>query len=228
MTSVTRRLSAWYFVVPIVSIGLLAVIPFVHAAVRLRRRPVWTLAAIYGAVDVALLTLSGLAPTDGEGNATSATGEALLSVAAIGGLTTAVVACVQLSALRREVYGLPPSAAPPAHAPADPAVAEALAARARREEARKLAADDPALARDLLIGRPDLARSYDDGGLVDINNAPASAIASTCGIDQDSADRIVEARATRGGFSNVAEVLVLLELPTETWDRIRHRAIVLG
>lgn len=142
MSSVARRFSAWYFVVPIVSIGLLAVVPFVHAAVRLRRRPAWTLAAIYGAVDVVLLTLSGLAPTDGDGNATSATGEALLSVAAIGGLATA--------------------------------------------------------------------------------------IAGTCGIDQDSADRIIDARTTRGGFSNVAEVLVLLELPTEMWDRIRNRAIVLG
>ena len=42
----------------------------------------------------------------------------------------------------------------------------------RRKEARHLLASNPALARDLKIGRPDLPRDYDDGGLVDVSHVP--------------------------------------------------------
>ena len=33
------------------------------------------------------------------------------------------------------------------------------------------------LARELRIGRPDLPRQYDDGGLVDVNNVPVGVLA---------------------------------------------------
>jgi len=48
----------------------------------------------------------------------------------------------------------------------DPALAAAIACRQRRQQARQLLANDPGLARELRIGRPDLPRDYDDGGLV--------------------------------------------------------------
>jgi DNA uptake protein ComE-like DNA-binding protein len=82
------------------------------------------------------------------------------------------------------------------------------------------------LAQDLGGGRPDLGREYDDGGLVDIISAQAKDIATRCGIDLAQAEAIVELRDERGGFANVDEMLVLVDLPVSAWDRIRDRAII--
>jgi competence ComEA-like helix-hairpin-helix protein len=94
------------------------------------------------------------------------------------------------------------------------------------QQVRQLAASDPVLAQDLGVGRPDLGREYDDGGLVDINSAQAKDIATRCGIDLAQAEAIVELRDERGGFANVDEMLVLVDLPVSAWDRIRDRAII--
>ncbi|WP_460309016.1 hypothetical protein [Actinocorallia aurea] len=54
--------------------------------------------------------------------------------------------------------------------------AQALAIANMRRELRRQAreqARDLVLARDLCIGRPDLPRYYDDGGLIDVNHVPA-------------------------------------------------------
>ena len=50
-----------------------------------------------------------------------------------------------------------------------------------RREARRLQQDNPVLAQELKIGRPDLPRGYDDGGLVDVNHVPAAILASHLG-----------------------------------------------
>ncbi len=111
---------------------------------------------------------------------------------------------------------------------AEPAIKAALAARARRDEARKLAADDPLLARELHIGRSGVNSTYDDGGLVDLNSAPAEVIADTCGIPVDVAVTIVDARDDRGEpFANVDELFVMVSVPVSMWDRIRDRAVLL-
>jgi hypothetical protein len=112
---------------------------------------------------------------------------------------------------------------------ADPAVAAVLAARNRRAEARTLAARDPQMARELGIGRPDLpGRRYDDGGLVDLNNAPAQAIAAMCGIDLTVAGQIVEARAAGVPFLTVDDAFTMCDVPFPLWDRIRERGIVIA
>jgi hypothetical protein len=51
-----------------------------------------------------------------------------------------------------------------------------------RREARKLCQDNPVLAQELKIGRPDLPRDYDDGGLVDVNHVPAAILAARLGL----------------------------------------------
>jgi hypothetical protein len=43
---------SWYFVVTIASFGLLAWVPFTHAAGRLRRRSIAALAVLYAALAV--------------------------------------------------------------------------------------------------------------------------------------------------------------------------------
>ncbi|WP_258907271.1 hypothetical protein [Actinokineospora sp. UTMC 2448] len=138
-------------------------------------------------------------------------------------ISVVVAACFQLRTLRREVYGLPPGPGDPAPAPIDPAVAQVLAARRRREEARALADQDPLMARELGIGRPDLGLAYDDGGLVDLGSAPADTIARVLGLTGPEADRVV---AAQGRFAGVDEMLVLVDLPIGAWDRIRDRGVV--
>jgi hypothetical protein len=92
------------------------------------------------------------------------------------------------------------------------AVAAALTARERRERAREIIASDPALARELRIGRPDLPRQFDDGGLVDVNYVPAPVLVDRLGLSQEAA-RVAEARARLGRFSSPAELAVYAELP---------------
>lgn len=132
------------------------------------------------------------------------------------------VACVQQVKLRREILGLVPGGRP---AGSDAALAAALAARERRAEARKLALSDPLIARDLRVGRPDLQRNYDDGGLVDLNNAPAAVIGAVCELDAATAEAIVEIRAAVDGFAAVDDVFTAV--PVAAWDRVRDRAVVL-
>ena len=211
---------AWYFVVTILTAGFLAAVPFWHAANRLRRDDVRRWAAIYTVADAYLVMLMILTPprqADGSsGNST---------ISALGGFSVVlivVVACIQLRSLRRQVYGA--DAVRPVQG--DPAIARVLAMRARREESRRLHAQDPAMGRELGIGRPDLGRGYDDGGLVDVNSAPAEVIARICGIGQVHADAIVAGRSARGGsYFNLGELLVEVPLPQNVQDQLRERAI---
>ncbi|TNC24839.1 ComEA family DNA-binding protein [Amycolatopsis alkalitolerans] len=203
MTS--RYVGWWYLPVTILSAGLLAWVPVLHAAGVLSRRRLywWTLA--YAAAAVASV----------------AAGSAGAAIA----LVTIIAGSVHQLRLRRERIAAA-SAPPPAE---DPAVARALAARARRQQARELAARDPLLAKELHIGRPDLPGDYDDGGLVELNTAPAETLARRLGLDPAQAQSIVDARASFGGaFSAVDDVFAATELPLDTWDLIRDRAIILG
>jgi hypothetical protein len=221
-SAVARVGSRWYFVVTIATVGLFAWVPFVHAAVRLGRKPLYARAAVFGAAAAVMFTLLSLSPKDAAGKTVGTAGNLLTSVAVVLGLVVVAVACVQQAKLRREILR---------HVPGerldgpDPAVAAALAARERRTEARKLVAEEPLIARDLRIGRPDLVRDYDDGGLVDLNNAPAGVIASVCGLDAATAEAIVDIRTTVGGFSAVDDVSTVV--PFTALDRVRDRAVVL-
>ncbi|SDC27242.1 hypothetical protein [Actinokineospora iranica] len=220
---VIRRLgSLWYFAVVIASLGILAAVPFVHAAVRLRRRSVWALAAVYGVLDALVFGYAMVQGSKPDAPTTPLDAAVILTL-----LSMLVAACAQLGSLRREAYGLSranyPTIPPPA--PVDPAIAQVLAARTRRAQARHLVETDPLMARELHIGRPDLDTTYDDGGLVDLATAPAPVIAEVCGLTAEESDRIA---AARGTFTNIDELLVLTDLPVHTWDRIRDRAVIVG
>src|SRR6266540_3375984 len=145
--------------VPALSLGLLAAVPFVHAAVKLRGR------------------VFAVSPTQ------------------------------ELAA--------------------QPAMAAALAARQRREQARAVAARDPALARDLRIGRPDLPSEFDDGGLVDVNSVPAQVLVDRLGLSPTQAAQVVEARDRLGGFSGPEELTAFAELPEATVKVLGDRLLFL-
>ncbi|MGW5261815.1 ComEA family DNA-binding protein [Microbispora sp. NPDC004025] len=112
-------------------------------------------------------------------------------------------------AVRRQVFG---DATP--YAPGNEhALAIAQQRRALRQQARELAEHDPVMARELRIGRPDLPRQYDDGGLVDVNHAPASVIAGLPGLTPALADQIVRVRDQVGGFVSAEDVSAAASLP---------------
>lgn len=199
----------WYYLLVLVSFGILVPIPFAHAATRLRTPWSWGWAAVYTAAVGALVILPDPDP-----------GSNLKGGLIIG---LALVAMVHLTWVRSRVWPTPVAPAAP-----DPAVAAALGARSRREEARRIVERDPPLARDLRIGRPDLPREYDDGGLVDLNAATAAAIAASCEIDLELARRIVDSRGARGvPFASVEDAFTYTDIPVELWDRIRDRSVVL-
>ncbi|WIM97535.1 BTAD domain-containing putative transcriptional regulator [Actinoplanes oblitus] len=80
-------------------------------------------------------------------------------------------------------------------------------ARTRREMARRFAALDPAAAAQAGIGRPDLIRYLDDGGLVDLNNAPPEVLARVPGIGPAEAHRIGLDRHYTGPYRQPADLV---------------------
>ncbi|MGY1439786.1 helix-hairpin-helix domain-containing protein [Streptomyces reniochalinae] len=109
---------------------------------------------------------------------------------------------------------------------------EALAAQrdaqAAREAARALAASDPRQALELRIGRVDLGdRPFPDGGLVDVNNVPETALAEALHLPAPRAAEVARARGQLGGFSSVAELSVTTDLPPRHLDAVADRLIFL-
>ena len=80
-----------------------------------------------------------------------------------------------------------------------------------RQRALQLAQQNPALAREIGIGRPD-EHGAADAGLVDVNNASVSALMKLPGIDDRLATRIIEVRAEAGGFSSLEDLGAALDL----------------
>ncbi|WP_026414258.1 ComEA family DNA-binding protein [Actinomadura oligospora] len=99
--------------------------------------------------------------------------------------------------------------------------------RELRAEARRLCADDPALAHELRIGRPDLQGTYDDGGLVDVNHAPATVLGTLPGLTSELVDRIVAHRAEHGGFTSVEELSVDVDLPPSLGPKLKEYVVFL-
>jgi Helix-hairpin-helix motif len=95
-----------------------------------------------------------------------------------------------------------------------------------RRRARQLARQDPTLAREMGVGRPDLPGAA-DAGLVDVNNAPAAALVKLPGVDDALATRIVEARAQIGGFSSVEDLGIALDLAGDVVEDLRDSVIFL-
>lgn len=108
-----------------------------------------------------------------------------------------------------------------------PGVAEGLARRRLREQYRQLATSDPALAHSLGVGRPDLPRNLDDGGLLDLNAIPPDSLGSLAGLSADEVDRVVDARQRLGRFTSIDELAVYAELPDTTVVRLRECAVFL-
>jgi hypothetical protein len=205
-----RLATIMWALIPLLTLGLLAFVPFAHAAAKLQHRRLWLVAACYAVVTV------GLFGPLADASNTSDLGAALFTAA---WFALIVGSTVHALVLRRRVFS------PPA---VQPAMAAALADRELRQQARAIVAGDPALARELRIGRPDLLRQFNDGGLVDVNHVPNQVLAERLGLSPAEAARVVEARERLGGFSSAAELCAFAEVPDATIDPVQERLVFLA
>jgi hypothetical protein len=122
----------------------------------------------------------------------------------------------------------PPRPAPAPHLQNLPGVGQALARRQLRQQYQTLAADDPALAADIGVGRPDQPRQVDDGGLLDLNALDAAALQQHARLSAAEAACVVEVRQRMGRLSSVDELVVHGQLPFGTAERLREYAVFLS
>ena len=89
-----------------------------------------------------------------------------------------------------------------------------------RDQARQFASFDPERARNLGIGRPDLMRAFDDGGLVDVNHVPGNELARLPGISSEQAHGIVIDRLNRGPYAQPEDLVIRGVLPMRAVHRL--------
>lgn len=211
----------WYFVITILSAGLLAAVPFFHAASRLGRPDLRRIGAGMAGAALVGFAIFAAAPENRRGEATGWLSD-------VGGfllVAVMLVACLMLIGIRREVYPGPGGPAPVSRN--EGAMKGVQEARQRREEARRIAASDPMAARDLGIGRVGFQRAFDDGGLVELNYADAQQIASACQLPPAVAESVVAARSSLGRFQVVEDAISLGQVDEYHAVLVRDRGVVI-
>jgi hypothetical protein len=108
----------------------------------------------------------------------------------------------------------------------DRALTAARRNRQLRLDARRIVEDDLALAADLRIGRPDLPRTYVDGGLIDVNHVPEQFLISELDMQPSVAQEVVRVRVQRNGFSSADDMLIACDsLNPQRLEMLRDRLI---
>jgi len=197
-------------IIPLLTFGLGSPFSFIYAAARTRN---WRQPAAGAGYGLAYLGIFfGLF---GSGDAAAVALGMLLMI------TMWVTTSVHAFAIRKQVY---PRRTPRDRAN-DHAIEIARYRRALREQARALLAQDLALANELCIGRPDLPRAYDDGGLIDVNHVPAPTMALLPGMTEEIVARVIRVREESGGFVSAEELGIDADLSPDLVQRIREYAI---
>ena len=200
------RARAWMLLLA-VPFGLTTWAAFVYIGIR-ARRPQWlAFSALYAALVAAYLVLDTPAHVGGTAKGVAA----VLGILAWGGGGVHGLA-ISGDAVRR------------IQASSDPALDAGAPGVERRTQGRHLLARQPALAREIGVGRPDIPGA-DDFGLVDVNHAPASALTRLPGVGDELARRIIEKRDQAGGFSSVEDLGLVLDLPPGLVDQMRDMAV---
>lgn len=216
----------WWVWSPAYTLGMVAFVPAVHAAVKFRTR-----ATVIPAVALVLLDVIVWALLGGDSTPAGEPSESTVadSVGVILTLTLAVAGTAYAFSVRDKVFA--PSIPEPLSPAHNPAVAQVLQARETRKAARELAERDPAMARELKIGRVDLPApqrsSYNDGGLVDINAVGADLLVAHLSISAADAHAIVTARETLGRFQSVDDLMLINTLSGPLLDEVRERLVAL-
>jgi hypothetical protein len=196
--------------VPLLSAGFGAPASFLYAAMRRRSVALGGAAVLYGVGVVG--GCAGIV----DGN----DGPAVIGLLVF--VLTWMLSTVHALVVRPRLY-------PPTNASDqmnERAVAMARHRRALRGAARKIALEDPVLARELRIGRPDLLpRSFDDGGLIDVNHVPPEVLSRLPGLTYEMIDRITRLRVPSGGFVSAEELVVHCDLPPSVVSDIAEYAL---
>jgi Helix-hairpin-helix motif len=197
--------SRWPYI-SLIPIGFGAWAP-IYAGVK-AREPKWVaLGALWTAMIVVALILSS-----GHGHGEDGLVGALAIIAWVGGIATSF----SIRGAYEQQMGSPMLRA-----------AEVGEQRLRdREQAQRIARDNPALAREMGIGRPDVAGAA-DAGLVDVNNASVTALLTLTGVDGDVATEIVEAREKVHGFASLEDMGAALDLDGNLVDGLRGAVVFL-
>lgn len=216
----------WLWALPLLSCGFLSLVPPIVIAAKAKTSQAWRWA---GGLAVAWFIGFALVGTQPEGsdNLWSNLGVLIYIAAWIGAVVFALIMGPKVNWTPQGTYvpvGPPPS---PPYDPNSTAVAGVQARRLKQEEARVMARDDPQMARDLRIGRPDLPRHYDDGGLVDVNSAPAEVMTKWLGLTAAQSGQVVGAREQLGRFEHVEDLVNLAGLEPTTHDLVKDRIILM-
>jgi hypothetical protein len=197
---------------PLWSIGLLAFGPFLWLAITRRRR--WDRAVVTAYIAACAAAVGLVSLTSAVGPSVGNAGGGLLFGLAVGGAGHALVAC---RPGRRDASGRPVISKAYGNVLAESRAGERVDVR---NKARKLALKDPALARELRIGRPDLPREYDDGGLVDVNHVPAAVLVSHLNLTAEQAAKVVSVRDQIARFEGPTDLEAYADLPPERVDEL--------
>ena len=184
----------WWVLASFVPFGWLTFAGFLYAGARARM----PLALLLGAVFMATNVAGFLIPDDAGG--------AVIVLAWLAGIGASFA--VAPAWQRRMISGR----------------LEAERRIAARREARRMVEDEPLVARELGVGRPDVetARHHH---VVDVNSAPTDVIARMPGVTDALAREIVRVREEIGGFSSLADLSAMVDLPPGTVEELEERAV---
>jgi hypothetical protein len=198
----------WFVLWTLFPFGMATWAVFAHAGRRARTTRWKVYAALYGIASYAALVFSSVyEPADGD----DALAGMLILIPWVLGVGHALY--IRPEYLRRREQK--PSA-----------IEQARARLQTREQALQIAREEPALAQELGIGRPD-RRGAMDAGLVDINSAPASVIERLPGIDRALARRIVALREELDGFTSLEDLGMTLDMPGDDVEDLREKTVFL-
>ncbi|MEO3771575.1 AfsR/SARP family transcriptional regulator [Micromonospora sp. B9E7] len=93
--------------------------------------------------------------------------------------------------------------------------------RIRRQQARNLLHRYPSARLEFAIGRPDLPRAFDDGGLVDVNAVPDHVLAMLPGLTDAQRRQVAMDRWVRGPYASMEELAARCPLPLAVVDGLR-------
>jgi hypothetical protein len=206
--------TVWWASIPVWSIGFLSFVPFLASAVIRRRRRDWAVFAAYLAATVAMIVALGATNSDSNAGA------------GVGGFIVALAGCAAIHAaiLFRPGRSVAPLALGPRQRNRA-ALAQAQGRIECRKQARHLVKTNPDLARDLRIGRPDLPREYDDGGLVDVNHVAGTVLSACLGLTPAEVRDVLAGREKLGKFGTAEEVCAYTSLSPDRVDELRDLMI---
>lgn len=202
----TSQRSRWPYISLIPAFGAWAPI---YAGVKAHQRS-WTWLGVVWSVIVLIgcVMSSGSSQNSGAGNLAGC----LLTVGWVGGIATSFT--IRRAYERRMSSSL---------------LAATKVGEARlhdRAQALQIARENPMLAREIGVGRPDEPGAL-DVGVIDVNNASAGALRRLPGVDDALATRIIETRTQTDGFSSIEDLGTVLDLPGNLVEHLRDRVVFL-